>query len=218
MLKRIAQLGLLMISMVPVGFVSANAHDSVNPAPTVIQQLADLQQQLAKFEVVRGAFIQTRHLEMFNQPLSSEGQFTLDKTHGLLWQQTTPFPVNLVLTQDKLRQSMGGQEAQIITSEQNPMAFYFSRVFLSVFHGDTAELEKEFTLDFATEDDAWRLTLTPKAAPLNSVFDTITLQGHQQIERLELREIRGDRTEIEFSQHQTAPETLTDAEQNQFVF
>ncbi|MER0342114.1 outer membrane lipoprotein carrier protein LolA [Vibrio vulnificus] len=183
-----------------------------------VNNLDELQAQLSKHDLVRGQFTQQRHLEMFNQPLSSQGQFVLDKSHGLLWQQQTPFPVNLVLTQDKLRQSFAGQAPQVITAEQNPMAFYFSRIFLSVFHGDTSALQRQFELTLHVDDNGWQLDLTPTAAPLNAVFSKITLRGNEEIDQLELVEKRGDRTDIQFSQQTHTPKQLSETEQKQFAF
>ncbi|CAH1578321.1 MULTISPECIES: LolA family protein [Vibrio] len=184
-----------------------------------VTDLESLQQQLSQNEIVRGDFKQSRHLEMFNQPLTSTGKFTLSKSHGLLWQQQVPFAVNLVLTQNKLRQTFGDQVSKIITAQENPMAFYFSHVFLSVFHGDTAALKAQFTLNFsAQENGKWQLALTPKQAPLNAVFKVITLSGEQHIDQLMLEELRGDKTEIEFTQQTSLPLEMTDAEKAQFDF
>ena len=47
--------------------------------------LADLSAQLAKPTVVRGPFIQEKHLRALPTPLTSQGQFTLSRDHGLLW-------------------------------------------------------------------------------------------------------------------------------------
>ncbi|MBY7866902.1 outer membrane lipoprotein carrier protein LolA [Vibrio fluvialis] len=183
-----------------------------------VTDLASLQTQLQRFEIVRGDFTQSRKIEMFAEPLSSQGTFLLDKAHGLLWQQSTPFPVNLVLTQDKLRQMFAGQAPQTITAKENPMAFYFSHIFLSVFHGDTEQLQSEFDLDFSVQDEQWTLVLTPKGAPLNAVFKHITLQGQDDINALSLQEVRGDNTEIRFSAQTHEPQTLSQAEQAQFEF
>lgn len=183
-----------------------------------VTDLASLQQQLASQNIVRGDFEQQRHIAMFEQPLASSGQFLLAKERGLLWHQTSPFPVSLVLTEDKLRQTFSNQPAQVITKQQNPMAFYFSHIFLSVFHGDTEQLKQQFELDFSLRDEQWQLTLLPLSAPLNSVFKQIILSGQQDINRLVLEEIRGDKTEIAFSKQRHHPETLTDEEQKQFVF
>lgn len=101
-----------------------------------VNNLDELQAQLSKHDLVRGQFTQQRHLEMFNQPLSSQGQFVLDKSHGLLWQQQNPFPVNLVLTQDKLRQNFAGQAPQVITQSKTQWRFtsaaFFSPCFMEI--------------------------------------------------------------------------------------
>ncbi|MDE1221382.1 outer membrane lipoprotein carrier protein LolA [Vibrio aestuarianus] len=183
-----------------------------------VTDLASLQAQLAKHQIVRGEFTQLRHIEMFEQPLSSAGKFLLDKQNGLLWQQNSPFPVNLVLTQDKLRQTFANQPPQVITEKENPMAFYFSHLFLSVFHGDTQQLNKQFTMTLHTEDGQWQLNLTPRNEPLNSVFTSITLTGRDDIDGLILQEVRGDKTEIQFTNQNHQPERLTHAEQTQFNF
>ncbi|MDE1310692.1 outer membrane lipoprotein carrier protein LolA [Vibrio aestuarianus] len=183
-----------------------------------VTDLASLQAQLAKHQIVRGEFTQLRHIEMFEQPLSSAGKFLLDKQNGLLWQQNSPFPVNLVLTQDKLRQTFANQPPQVITEKENPMAFYFSHLFLSVFHGDTQQLNKQFTMTLHTEDGQWQLNLTPRNEPLNSVFTSITLTGRDDIDGLILQEVRGDKTEIQFTNQNYQPERLTHAEQTQFNF
>jgi hypothetical protein len=201
-----------------------------NESTTTVGSISDLQTVLSANNIVRGEFTQTRNMEMFAQPLTSQGTFLLDKSNGLLWTQTTPFPVSLVLTDNKLSQRFADQPAKIITDKENPMAFYFSHIFLSVFHGDTQKLQEQFSLSFepaieqssnasansSSEDTRWTLTLKPKSAPMNAVFEAITLQGQNDIERIELREIRGDSTVIEFSQLSHLPEVLSDAEAQQF--
>ncbi|MBD0785241.1 outer membrane lipoprotein carrier protein LolA [Vibrio sp. Y2-5] len=183
-----------------------------------VTDLASLQTQLQQHSIVRGDFTQSRTLAMFEQPLVSKGSFLLEKQHGLLWLQNTPFPVNLVLTQDKLRQTFANQPAQVINAKDNPMAFYFSKIFLSVFHGDTQQLKSQFDLQFAPQNEHWQLVMIPKEAPLNAVFKSIVLQGNQDIDSLVLQEVRGDKTEITFTNQTHQPENLTDAEQAQFQF
>ncbi|MEZ8206302.1 LolA family protein [Vibrio splendidus] len=220
------------ISIALLGLASMMASSFViaNESTATVDSISDLQTVLSANNIVRGEFTQTRNMEMFAQPLTSQGTFLLDKSNGLLWTQTTPFPVSLVLTDNKLSQRFADQPAKIITDKENPMAFYFSHIFLSVFHGDTQRLQEQFALDFepatttntdesansSSEDTRWTLTLKPKSAPMNAVFEAITLQGKNDIERIELREIRGDSTVIEFSQLSHLPEVLSDAEAQQF--
>lgn len=214
----IALLGLA--AMMTSGLASAKENTAA------VGSISELQTVLSANSIVRGKFTQTRNMEMFAQPLTSQGTFLLDKSSGLLWTQATPFPVSLVLTDNKLSQRFADQPAKIITDKENPMAFYFSHIFLSVFHGDTQTLQEQFSLSFepanepssggSAENTLWTLTLTPKSSPMNAVFEAITLQGHNDIERIELKEIRGDSTVIEFSLLSHQPEVLSDAEAQQF--
>ncbi|MGO2342618.1 LolA family protein [Vibrio litoralis] len=177
-------------------------------------KLAQLQKQLASHQVVRGDFTQTRHMQMFDAPLESQGQFLLSSQYGLWWQQTTPFPTSLVLTQDTLSQQVGSEPAQVVKVADNPMVFYFSHVFLSLFQGDTQTLQQQFDLKLSSnKSNQWVLSLTPKSAPLNKVFSQINIEANEYINRIELIEIRGDRTDIEFSQQIHQPSDLSAAEQ-----
>ncbi|MFA0002577.1 outer membrane lipoprotein carrier protein LolA [Vibrio splendidus] len=220
----------ISIALLGLASIMASSFVIANESTATVGSISDLQTVLSANNIVRGEFTQTRNMEMFAQPLTSQGTFLLDKSNGLLWTQTTPFPVSLVLTDNKLSQRFAEQPAKIITDKENPMAFYFSHIFLSVFHGDTQKLQEQFSLSFepaieqssnasanaSSQDTRWTLTLKPKSAPMNAVFEAITLQGENDIERIELREIRGDSTVIEFSQLSHLPEVLSDAEAQQF--
>ena len=177
----------------------------------------DLQQQLAQSSLVRGDFQQVRSMQMFSQPLSTSGSFLLDHEQGLLWQQTKPFPITLTLTQNKLRQSING-EAQVMTDAENPMAFYFTRVFLSLFKGDTDAIKESFSLDLSGDKEAWTLVLIPTTSPIDSVFKSIKVEGGIYVNRVVLSEVRGDVTEMVFLKQLSQPATLTEEELRAFTF
>ena len=177
----------------------------------------DLQQQLAQSSLVRGDFQQVRSMQMFSQPLSTSGSFLLEHEQGLLWQQTKPFPITLTLTQNKLRQSING-EAQVMTDAENPMAFYFTRVFLSLFKGDTDAIKESFSLDLSGDKEAWTLVLIPTSSPIDSVFKSIKVEGGIYVNRVVLSEVRGDVTEMVFLKQLSQPATLTEEELRAFTF
>lgn len=54
--------------------------------------------------------------------------------------------------------------------------------------------------------DLWSLTLKPKQAPLNKIFDSINLFGSKVILKIVLNDKQGDSTTIYFSQHQLSQE------------
>ncbi len=182
------------------------------------KSLQEVQTLLSAQSLVRGDFEQHRTMEMFSQPLTSSGNFIIHKKSGLLWQQTSPFPVNIILTDEKLSQQFANQPAQIMTEKENPMAFYFSHIFLSLFDGNAQQLNQQFTTSFSDNAEAWVLTLTPNQAPLNAVFSDITIAGTLYINQIELTEIRGDKTTILFSNQTEQPNALTPDESALFRF
>ena len=73
MSRLLVALGLLLISPLTLAFT-----------------LDDLQKQLSQPAVVKGPFIQEKHLRALPQPLLSKGRFVLARDHGLLWLLDTP--------------------------------------------------------------------------------------------------------------------------------
>lgn len=180
--------------------------------------LTDLQAQLATQQLVRGQYTQVKTMRMFKQPLRSQGEFLLQQQQGLLWLQKQPFAINLVLTKDKLSQQFAGQPAQVVNAADNPMIFYFSHLFLSLFKGDLEGLIDQFEMQLEDKNGQWSLQLLPKNAPLNKVFKEINIFGDKYINKLQLIELNGDSSVIEFIGQNSLPNTLSEYEQHYFQF
>ena len=180
--------------------------------------LQALQKQLVGQTLLRGDFTQTKNVKMFKKPLISTGTFLLTQKEGLVWQQATPFPVSLVLTKDKLRQQFSDKPADIIEAKDNPMVFYFSHLFLSLFQGDIEALKAQFDIALTNNNNNWSLNLTPKSAPLNKVFSNIKIKGNQYIASLTLTELTGDSSVIIFENTTEKPVILTKEEKEKFKF
>jgi len=180
--------------------------------------LPDLQAKLTAHQLIRGQYQQVKKMQMFKQPLRSEGDFLIDQEQGLLWLQKQPFPVFLTLTKDRLSQRYSEQPAHIIEALDNPMVFYFSHLFLSLFKGEIEGLTVQFDMQLESQNGQWLLLLTPKISPLNKVFKKITIMGSEYIDQLILVELNGDSTTIQFLHQNNLPAKLTDYEQQYFQF
>lgn len=191
-------LGLLLLVLMP----TAQAFD-----------LDQLGAQLAKPAVVRGPFIQEKHLRALPQPLTSQGEFVLSRDAGLLWQLRSP------LTQDyridangiarRTAQGWQLQPGQDVAAQQ-------SRLFLAVLQGDHSGLARDFELQLSGGSDAWQLTLIPHSLLLKQIFSTIRIDGGALVERIELHETQGDRTLMRMPQSQ-AGDALSAQEQDAFA-
>lgn len=173
---------------------------------------AQLTQQLAAVEVVRGEFVQEKHLRSLTLPLSSRGQFVLSRQQGLLWKVQQPFAQSyridvqgVSLLTENGWQSQPGQN---VAARQ-------SRLFLAVLQGDQQALEADFTLQLQGDAQQWQLQLLPKALFLQQIFKVIEIHGGALVERIELHETQGDRTVMRMLNSQ-ADNALLDDEQHAF--
>ena len=175
--------------------------------------LTDLSTQLAKPAVVRGPFIQEKHLRALPTPLTSQGQFTLSRDHGLLWLLQKP------LTQDYRIDASGIARRTADGWQQQPgqdVAAQQSRLFLAVLKGDRSGLERDFDLQLSGEPNAWCLELVPHSLLLKQIFSAIRIDGGALVERIELIETQGDRTLLKMPQSQ-ADDDLTAQERADLV-
>lgn len=173
---------------------------------------AQLAQQLAAAEVVRGEFVQEKHLRSLTIPLSSRGQFVLSKQHGLLWKVQQPFAQSYRIDEQGValltENGWQGQPGQNVAARQ-------SRLFLAVLQGNQQALEADFTLQLQGDAQQWQLQLLPKALFLQQIFKMIEIHGGALVERIELHETQGDRTVMRMLNSQT-DSVLLDDEQNAF--
>lgn len=175
--------------------------------------LADLSTQLAKPTVVRGPFVQEKHLRALPTPLASQGQFVLSRDHGLLWLLQKPLKQDYRIDDSGIaRRTPEGwqqQPGQGVAAQQ-------SRLFLAVLKGDRSGLERDFDLKLTGEQNAWQLELTPHSLLLKQIFSAIRIDGGARVERIELIEIQGDRTVLKLPQSR-AGDALTAQERADLV-
>ena len=175
--------------------------------------LADLSAQLAKPAVVRGPFVQEKHLRALPTPLTSQGQFVLSREHGLLWLLQKPLKQDYRIADSGIaRRTAEGwqkQPGQDVAAQQ-------SRLFLAVLKGDRSGLDRDFDLKLSGEQNAWQLELTPHSLLLKQIFSAIRIDGGALVERIELIEVQGDRTVLKLPRSQ-ADATLTEAERGDLV-
>ncbi len=153
--------------------------------------LAQLSQQLREPAVIRGHFVQQKHLRALPLPLVSRGQFVLAREHGLLWSLQQPLQQDYRISGSGIAQrTPSGWEP----TDQQPAAARQNRLFLAVLGGDAEALQRDFQLELFGGAADWTLTLTPRSKLLQQIFSAIHIQGGATARRIELLETQGDST------------------------
>jgi hypothetical protein len=161
--------------------------------------------------VVRGEFEQKKVIEVLGRPLISRGDFVFARDQGVIWRTRTPFAQILRLTRTGITQEQGGQVLFKLSADREPTIRAMGEILLPLFSAEFDQMEKSFRVSGGVNGENWRVVLDPIPAVLAQVFRQIRLEGGSHIQRVELLEANGDRTEIRFSRVQTA-NTLTPEE------
>ncbi|AMG35966.1 outer membrane lipoprotein carrier protein LolA [Achromobacter xylosoxidans] len=176
--------------------------------------LDDLQQQLRATPIVRGHFVQQKFLRSLPQPLTSRGDFTLAAGRGLLWLLRSPIAQDLRISANGIARR--GPDGAWQALPQHTGASRENRLFLSVLAGDTSGLRENFDLSLSGGPDAWQLMLLPRSVLLRQIFENIQINGGKLVDRIELREVQGDRSVLQMTDA-AAADALTPEEQRAFA-
>lgn len=175
--------------------------------------LDDLQRQLSAPAVVKGPFIQEKHLRALPQPLLSEGEFVLARDHGLLWMLHTPLRQDYRIdAQGIARRDPSGWlvlPSRSAGAQQN-------QLFFAVLQGDSTGLQRDFELALSGDATQWQLRLTPRSLLLKQIFSRIDISGGRFVQRIELSETQGDSTVLRLPESTGAAE-LSDMERSDFA-
>jgi len=181
--------------------------------PALAFDLDALAAQLAAPSVVRGEFVQEKHLRAMPQALTSRGGFVLSREYGLLWLLHTPIRQDYRITGEGIARRVG-QDWQ--TQPNNTVAARQSRLFLAVLSGEYQGLARDFTLTLSGDAQRWQVRLVPRSILLGKIFAHIDIHGGALVERVELHETQGDRTVLQLTQSAVDTE-LTPTEQADFA-
>ena len=151
-------------------------------------------------QVLRGRFVQERHLQGFTAPLKTEGHFILAPGKGLIWRAEKPFAVTTVMTPTGLVQQVGGAETMRLASARLPFLSRLYDMLGGALAGDWRSLDGDFTVARSGDSKAWQVTLTPRQGtdPLTMPFQAITAKGGRFVDAVRIAKPDGDADDLTF--------------------
>ncbi len=154
-----------------------------------------------------GSFTMDRHLDGFDKPLTSNGDFVLSPTKGLVWRTLQPFPGTTILDDHGItRIDDQGNRDELARGDQFRQ---FVELISAVLAGNWQPLEQRFDIaKDTTEQGAWQVILTPRdGSTIQSQITKITATGTDFVESVRLEKPTGDHDAITLSDQalQTLP-------------
>ena len=181
--RLIASVALLTASMTGTAWA-----DDI-PAPATINQ----------DQYLGGSFTMDRHLDGFDKPLTSNGDFVLSPTKGLVWRTLQPFPGTTILDDHGItRIDDQGNRDELARGDQFRQ---FVELISAVLAGNWQPLELRFEIaKDTTEQGAWQVILTPKnGSTIQNQISKITATGTDFVENVRLEKPTGDHDAITLS-------------------
>jgi Outer membrane lipoprotein carrier protein LolA-like len=152
--------------------------------------LTRITSRLVQTPITQGTFQQEKHLKFLRKPLLSTGAFTYNQRQGVIWKTLTPIP-SILLVNDAHLLTVQGEQAI-------PPAF--GRVFKTLLGGELNRLSEGFNITGKEQKTSWQLQLTPKDELLKKIISNIVLAGDTELRTLEIQEVTGNLTRINFGQ------------------
>lgn len=152
-------------------------------------------------DILRGQFVQERHLTGFERPLRTEGRFVVVPGQGLIWHAARPFELITVVTAAGVVQSIGGTETTRLSAARLPILSRLYTVMAGALAGNWQPLEHDFVVARAAEGERVQITLTPRrpddlaAGGMGAIQATVG----RFLEQVEITKPGGDFDRLTFS-------------------
>ncbi|WP_052065785.1 LolA family protein [Thalassospira australica] len=163
---------------------------------------------IAENEYLRGTFELARHLNGFEKPLLSRGEFVLSPQHGLIWKTTFPFPGVTVFEEGGIFSvDQNGQRDAMAKGNETRQ---FVTMISSVLSGNWNPLESQFNISESTaKTKEWNINLTPYPNSFaGSQIELITAQGNAFVQEVVIIKPSSDQDIITFDGQTIEPVPL----------
>ena len=178
-------------------------------------QLEDVYAKISAHPVTKGVLTQEQYIKVANRSLISKGTFVMAADKGVIFDITDPFPSSMVVTEEKLVQTLPGNVVSVMDGKENPMFKNIAKIIHSVFANDVQVLRDNFQVS-VTGGPKDVVTLVPKDPLLSLLFLKITLTVGDSIDSVSLIETGGNWVNYTFA-NKTFPEKLTEDERQRLV-
>ncbi|SFS75547.1 hypothetical protein SAMN02910357_01665 [Succinivibrio dextrinosolvens] len=159
-------------------------------------------------------FTQDKYLKDANLNLQSSGSIVNIKDKGVLIKQAEPYPMVLAIKKDSITEYSAG-EVHTIKADDNPAVHSLLNLMLKLMNPDDS-LTKAFDCKLSGTKEHYTAKLGTKDEILKKFFETITLEGTEYIDSLEIMGSNGDITTMKFSDYDFSSKAVTDEDLKYF--
>jgi outer membrane lipoprotein-sorting protein len=183
-----------LLATLLVASVMSLAHAA--DAPWDIERLM---QALAKVNVGRADFVETKTIAMLEKPVVSSGQLFYVAPDKLEKRTLKPRPESMIVEGNTLVIERGRQNMTLQVDSAPELAGFVNSI-RGTLAGDRKALERSFALSLEGPPQRWLLTLKPRDARMAAAVTSIRITGAlDDVRSVEILQADGDRSVMTIS-------------------
>lgn len=166
-----------LIAVLFSAFTLFAADDTLRPVTDPQPILQDLQNKMSSLGSVYFELTQERHLQLFSDPLKSEGVMLIERPDQIRWETTTPYQSILLGNRKSVAQF------EFADGKWSKLKLGFPQMLQRVMdqmalmnQGKLDALTSDYTISVATNSSVAVLTLVPKDAQARSILSSLEVK------------------------------------------
>lgn len=191
-----------VLSVVPLDAkAEPSAPASKKDEAEATEALASIAKSRASLKTLSVSFTQERELSLLSSKVKSTGSLLLARPDKMRWKLEPPDEATYWVSKAGIAYKTKDGSGKVTSGESGAMAALLDDV-LVVVGGDLDKLTARYTIAVSKDGDARVLTLTPKAASVKKMVNTLVVTVDEQgvPKRLVMNEPEGDSTTIVFGE------------------
>lgn len=157
--------------------------------------------ELGRVQHAKGRFVERKYLKILKAPLESTGSLEYVAPDRVERRTLAPKPESFVVDGDRLTLENARGQRRTLALQDNAVLWAFVESIRSTLKGDLAALGRFYDVSLRGGERDWHLLLKPKQPKMAAIVEQIEIAGaRNKIDRIEIREARGDRSVMTISE------------------
>ena len=161
---------------------------------------SNLAEMTEKTNTIKSDFIQEKNLSFLSEKIISKGLFYFKKENKIRWQYTEPFEYLIIINENKIYIKDEDRESKYDMAS-NKIFKEINKIITGCVQGEILNNDKEYIIEYYENDNLYYVKLTPYSEKMKEFLNNINIYFDKKdfsISKLEMIELSGDYTKIEF--------------------
>lgn len=190
-------LTLLLTLMLAIQVAKAQIH----PVADMQQFENQLKSSAGKLTSIESDFTQVKHLDMFDEDVTSSGKFSYKKENKISLIYSKPISYTIVINNGKLKIVADGKKS-IMSLNSNKMMNEMQDMITACMIGDLSNMSNDYILNYQEDNQQYLIKITPKSNSVKEYVSGIEIwlsKTDMSVDQLRMYETETDYTDYKFS-------------------